>query len=93
MIFDDLGWSLMIFRNHDIPSLVNEQRIRKIFNRFKFNPESKHEAISSKDIHRFLLETKYQSLKKFLSISILKKMKKANYGLTVLPAPLQKNCV
>mgnify|MGYP001160851110 FL=1 len=71
----------MIFRNHDIPSLVNEQRIRKIFNRFKFNPESKHEAISSKDIHRFLLDIKDQSLKKFLSISILKKMKKANYGL------------
>ena len=77
----DERFNHMIFRNHDIPSLVNEQRIRKIFNRFKFNPDSKHKAISSKDIHRFLSDIKDKSLKKFLSISILKKMKKANYGL------------
>ena len=72
--------ALSLYRNHEIPSIFNENKIEKLFTSLDFKLSQKNKNITSKDIHKFLLSISNVVLKKYVSISILKKLKKAVYG-------------
>ena len=72
--------TLSLYRNHEIPSIYNENKIKKILTRLDFKLNQKNKNITSKNIHEFLNSISNAVLKKYVSILILKKLKKAVYG-------------